>query len=783
MRKSDVVFFLSGAAALVEEVVWSRLLGRLLGSDAAGTGIVLGVFLVGLGAGALLLGATARRARDPRRLFLALEAVIFAWTLASPFVLAALAPVASTAARVGVAAGFLLVPTLAMGGTFPVMGRLAIRSAAEAGADTSRFYGTNTLGAALGALLAPFALMPALGLTGAVVAAAFLDLGAGVLALSLAAAPAAAAATSAGRARWSPLLAVPLLLGFASLAYEVAMVRILITLTGASVYAFAIVLAVYLLGIGVGSRLAAGWLAEAGTEGGPRAVLFRAAALAPLLAFGGLCVLRLKVGEPLGAPLGNIFLEGGGALQLWMSHAFLAVFALLLPAMAFGAALPAVVAVLVEDDPETAREPLLARVYAVNTLGATLGALIGTFLLLPLGAATAVRAGLLVSAVAAVPLARGRIPLLAGLWISAGIVQGFALASGTPEGLVAHEVGVQATATVTDVREDERTVRALRVNGKVVASTAPVDLRLQRLLGHVPGTLHGEVKSALVIGLGTGMTAGSLLDLPALERLDVVEISPAVIEAARSFAEWNGGLHDDPRVNLIAGDGRHHLLTTDAQYDLVTSDPIHPWTRGSSDLYAREHFARMAAHLAPGGIASQWLPLYQLSDEDVRTVVATWCAAFPGTAAWLTAYDLALVGWNDPPAGLAGWWSRPLAAGVRRGLAEAGIRSATELAALQVADDPSLRAFAGDAEPMVEDRPVLEFRAPKSFLAGYSHAALRWAGRREFVDRLPPGSRPRALEVRACLDRFLEREPQGRTEAARIYGEELLALPPVEAGD
>jgi len=321
-------------------------------------------------------------------------------------------------------------------------------------------------------------------------------------------------------------------------------------------------------------------------------------------------------------------------------------------------------------------------------------------------------------------------------------------------------------------------VRAIRINGKVCASTAPVDLRLQRLLGHVPGLLHGNVESALVIGLGTGMTAGSLLDLPTLQHLEVVEISTAVRSAARCFDPWTGGLFDDPRTHVRIGDGRHFLLIDDARYDLLTSDPIHPWTRGSSDLYALEHFGRMASHLAPGGIASQWLPLYQLSLEDVQTVVATWCAAFPGTAAWLTAYDLALIGWNEPPAGLAGWLERPFPPRVAAGLAQAGIESVTDLAALQVAGDAELRAFAGDTRPMTEDRPTLEFNAPKSFLKGYSVEALRWAGRPEYVMELPEAARPRARLVRAALAGFLERLPAGMSEAARIYGEELLRLGP-----
>jgi spermidine synthase len=314
-----------------------------------------------------------------------------------------------------------------------------------------------------------------------------------------------------------------------------------------------------------------------------------------------------------------------------------------------------------------------------------------------------------------------------------------------------------------------------------VASTAPVDLRLQRLLGHVPALLPGRVERALVIGLGTGMTAGSLCDLPELRELEVVEISPAVVAAARSFDAWNGGLFDDARVRVVIADGRRGAARAGARYDLVTSDPIHPWTRGSSDLYSLEHFGNMAARLAPSGVASQWLPLYQLSTADVRTVAATWCAAFPRVSAWLAAYDLVLVGSNDALHGPAELGARPFPERAARALSEAGVHTPAELAALCVADDAALRAFAAGVRPMRDDRPVLEFRAPLAYLSGYSVDVLRWAAREAFVAELPAASRARAREVRALLVRFVEDLPAGATRAAQRYGEELLRLPPLAA--
>jgi spermidine synthase len=304
-------------------------------------------------------------------------------------------------------------------------------------------------------------------------------------------------------------------------------------------------------------------------------------------------------------------------------------------------------------------------------------------------------------------------------------------------------------------------------------------LRLQYLLGAIPGLLHGEVRSALVVGLGTGMTAASLAALPGLGRLDVFEICRAMPEGARAFADFNGGLLDDPRVALRVADGRHELARSSARWDLVTADPIHPWTRGSNDLYSLEHFQSMRAHLAPGGIASQWLPLYQLASEDVRLIAATWCAAFPHTSAWLTAYDLVLVGAAEPGPAERDLCRTEIPPGLAMLLARAGVRSGAEIAALQVAGDAALRAFAAGAAPMRDDRPVLEFRSPRHALGGYAEDVLGWAGREAFVASLPTPAQARAREVRVLLARFLEESKRGLGPAVDAYGRALLALPPL----
>lgn len=835
MRWSDVVFFASGLAALAYETSWARLLSRITGSDAAGTAIVLATYMAGLGLGARLFATLARRVTHPRLTFALLECLIAAWAFSSPWTLDALTSsplTGSWVARACAAALALLPPTLAMGATFPLMGRLTIADARETGSAVGSFYGANTLGAAAGALLGPFWLMPTLGLSGALRAAA----GLGVLAAlgarwlprvprvqpgrpaaeqpALEATPAAAGLTTRPLPAWRYLL-VTFAMGLAALALEVLLTRLLITVTGASVYAFALVLAVFLIGIGLGSRQLAGpWGAA---DRAPGVVLWSALAVAPLALLGALA-LRVQLGESdLFAGLANRLPSGASTTRLWASHALFAGLALFPPALAFGMSLPASAAAITAT--RAARgscdtERALGLVYAANTLGALLGSLAAAFVLLPqLGLRAGLAAVLALPWLAALCAARARRELAACagtllLVLPLGWLALRPAADGAAA--LARAVGRHATASVEENETPAGRVRALRVNGKVVATTAAVDLRLQRLLGLIPALLHGEVERALVIGLGTGMTAGSLESLDSLEQLDVFEICESVVELAPYFSAWNGELSSDPRTRITITDGRYALAHSRARWDLITADPIHPWTRGSSDLYSLEHFEQIAAHLAPGGVASQWLPLYQLAPEDVRIVVATWIEVFPHASAWITAYDLALVGSLEPlpgadlsatsgpssgraESGLRSVFERLTAAwtpAVGAELEACGIHGPAELAVLYVGDRSRLAAFAAGAEPMRDDFPVLEFRAPKSYLAGYATEALAWAAEQLPFERLPgladstaalaSASALRAREVRDLLRQFLAELPRGYEDAAARYGAALLALPPLD---
>jgi spermidine synthase len=786
MRRTDVVFFLSGLAALVYETIWARLMTRLLGSQAGATAVVLAVFMAGLGLGALLLARRVQATLRPQRMYAALETFVGAWAALSPAIFALLEPVDGFLARALVAGLVLLPPTIAMGATFPLMGRLTIESNAAIGAETSGFYGSNTLGACAGAVLATAVFMPLLGLRGGLWGAALCSFVAAGFGSTLRAPQRAAspsAADDSASAAWvDSFWLVPFLFGMSSLALEVILTRLLVTVTGASIYAFAIVLAVFLFGIGLGSRQAREMLRDASRA--PR-VLGACAVAVPLLSLLGVIALRWQLAEPdLFASLANRMPSNVSPVLMWSSHALFAALALLPPAVAFGIALPACAAVAVERAPRVAHERTLGRIYAANTLGALLGSLGAAFVLMPalglragyaIALAPCILAGLLTPSA---PRARWAIGAVAACALGV-----FALRPAErPDGakVLLHRAGLYEMVAVEEsVEPDGTAVRSIRLNGKVEASTAAVDQRLQRLLGHIPGLLHGNVKSALCIGTGTGMTAGSLLDLPTLERLTLFEIEPVVPEGTAFFGEWNNHLLDDPRLKIVYGDGRHSLFETDERFDLITADPLHVWSRGSSDLYTLEYYREMARHLAPGGVASQWIGLYELSTRDVQTVIATWCGAFGHATAYLTAYDLALVGSNDPIATDLSTLTLPPRVAER--LARVGVHSGAEIAALQIADDADLRAYVAATPPMRDDLPILEFRAPFSFLKGYSEEVLRWCARPEFVARLPEPSRERGRQVRKLVNEFLDALPSGMSAASARYGHELLALPALGA--
>jgi len=277
-----------------------------------------------------------------------------------------------------------------------------------------------------------------------------------------------------------------------------------------------------------------------------------------------------------------------------------------------------------------------------------------------------------------------------------------------------------ANETISVIRP-KGSMQSFIVNGRPEASTSLMDVQCQRTLGHLPMLLHKNPRRVFVLGTGTGMTLGATSIHPEVERIVLAEIEPGAIGAARTFGEWNHHAIDNPKLRIVYDDGRNYLRTTDEKFDVITADPIHPWSGGAAYLYTREYFQSVSDHLAPGGIATQWLPIYELTPRDIQTVVRTFAEAFRHVAVWLTYYDAELVGSNDPividEADLARRLARP---DLSRDLEIVDMGTSEDFLSYFILGNEGARAFGRAGDVNTDDNLTLEFSAPES--QGVGHA-------------------------------------------------------------
>jgi len=724
---------LSGAAALVYQVLWTRQLTLLLGHTVAAVSTVLATFMGGLGLGSALAARALPRTAPSARpgAYALLELGIAGCALAFPFLLrTGLPPLA-----LGVL--LLLAPTLLMGATLPLLTALASARTETAGRVAGTLYAANTLGAVAGSLACVFLLLPRLGVwrwRPATAATATPD----------SAAPPGrkrgkAAARDSGPVEDETLpapavLAVLALSGLGALADEVAWSRALVLLIGPTAYAFAFILAAVITGIALGSAAAAAAISLWRRPSTVLALVEAAAAAASLAVVVVIGRAPVTVGE--------IVRANADRIDRLMALEFAGVLALLgLPCVFFGAAFPIAVQLLARV--AGGAGPAAARVYAWNTAGAVLGAVLAGFVVLPrFGIRTTLLAAAGAHALAGALALAGRTP--ARRWAAAGLVAAFALAAAKlpPWDRELLSGGVYKYAVYAEPDRIEEELRAgelayyregaevtvsvkrlggtlsLAVDGKVDA-TSGGDMLTQRLLAHLPLLLHPSPREACVIGLGSGVTAGSAL-AHSLRRLDAIEISSEVVEAARLFGRFNRGALDDPRLRVRVADGRNHLLLTHRRYDVIISEPSNPWMAGVSSLFTRDFFLLARSRLAPGGVFCQWAHIYNMHPRDLRTVVAGFTDAFPASALFLVNEgDVLLIGGHPAlPSVEVGSLARRMAEPpVREDLVEVEVRSVGGLATLYALGGDALVRFAGDVPRHTDDRPRLEFSAPR-----YLHA-------------------------------------------------------------
>jgi spermidine synthase len=780
-------FFISGAAGLIYQVAWSKTLGLIFGHTAYAVATVLAVFMGGLAAGSAWLGRWSEHTERPIALYgwmeigvaasggvslAGLAGVRIAYVAAYPH--AAGHSAALLAVRFAGAALVLFLPTFLMGGTLPVLVRGLTRNSAELGTRLARLYWINTAGAVAGTFAAGFLFLPTLGLRETLGVAVGLNLLAGAFALKLsrheaAAAPATPTLPAGNETLPAPLPSRFLLICFAvvggtAMAYEIGWTRLLATQLGSSTYAFTLMLATFLTGIVIGSAIFERWNRRYVVSPMTFALTQTFTALAAL-AFLILFPRLITVLPPILHATGESF--RGLALAQFAVSAL----AMLPAAVVFGFNFPAVTLLIAGRQSSTgAGAAAVGRAYAWNTLGAIVGATATGFWLLPLlGSfrllAAAAAANLVLAALLSISAAPRRLlafAVNAALLIVVAVI-GFsnyfydpALATfntvlywdfydrpltlrenARMVDIVYFADGLNSTISVA--RTDDYI--ALRTNGKVDASNH--DAGTQLLLGHL-GALAHPPRRVLVIGFGSGMTVSALARYPELERVDCVEIEPAVVRAALLLTELNRNVLQDPRVHVIFDDARNFLFTTRERYDLIVSEPSNPWIAGVATLFTREFYRAAQARLAPGGVFVQWVQAYSLFPEDLRMVLATFLSEFQGVTLWHgDAPDLLLMAPSVPTTEVLNrtrtLFSNP---SLHDDFKRLGMDEPAGLFGFYLLDDAGLRNFSSGARINTDDLTLLEYHAPHSLLV----RGLDEKNRREILlaqkDALPPDLPP-----------------------------------------
>ncbi len=750
------IAFGSGAASLVFEALWFHQAGLALGNGVTTSSLVLSGFMAGLALGGLLAQRIERRASpmgSPMRQYAALEAIVALAGLALVHVLPALGsvlaprltalaahPVLAGSLRLALSFVLLLLPSTAMGATLPLLTSALSSCDRSFGRVLGRLYAANTLGAVLGVVTAEVVLVPALGIRASALVAAFASGTAALAAFALASrlerqipsettdiaptgdGPAVGMnatenpgpADASGRA-WPWLLAA-FVAGFALLALEVVWLRVLLLFLNGTSLVFAMVLAIVLSGIALGSLAAA------------RAQVFIASAPA----YAGLVSLAAAVLGVLGLRLFPYFAAtylGGGIQGAGMVVA-LAAPLVLGTSFASGALFTFLGAAVRERLPSDAGAAGL--LLSVNTVGAALGAFSAGFLLLPTaGMEKALFAMLLCYGLAAaVCFAQARPPawiLAAGAatYLTAlaafpfGSIQTqFVLASAgkwrtSPEDRIAAvREGLDATLMYIEHRTLGSTHHyQLCTNAYSMSNSAFTGRRYMKLFAYWPLAVLPRVRSALIIGYGLGNTAKALTDSSDPETIDVVDVSPDILAMAPVvFPDPQEQPLADPRVRVHVEDGRYFLRATERRFDLITGEPPPHHLAGVVNLYSREYFQLLRSRLTPGGVVTYWLHTPLMSEPNAKSILRAFCDAFEDCSLWhASGGDFMMVGTNGAAAAVdeevfARQWRDPKTAEELHAL---GFDDPEQLGALFVGDARYLDALTHDAPPVVDDRPAL----------------------------------------------------------------------------
>lgn len=736
------LFFVSGACGLIYQVLWLRLLGLVFGVTVYAASTVWASFMAGLAIGSYVGGRLGDRVRRPLVWFGAIELLIGLTALTTPALLdqlqrlyVALQPslpdslAAVTTARAAIAFAVLIVPTVLMGATLPLVLQSAMGQSDQIGTKAGLLYGTNTAGAIAGTLAAGLLFIPGLGIWRTFLIAAVLNLTTGFIAVALglrtsppnfktaASEPSVAPVIPDPQMIVAPplrrlVLIVFFISGFASLALEVIWFRIIVLIVRPTVYGFAVMLATILLGIAIGSYLVTPLMRRRIDWVGTLAGIEVASGLTALLSLTTLNWVPVVHDAIL--PAVSVVLPDYLAYPIAAS-----VPALLPTSVLLGMAFPIGLRLWAGAGSE-----LLPRVasrtgvfYSLNVVGAILGSLITGFLLLPaLGSRNSLvlMSGLLCVSGLALLLAGGiRTTRRLGLAIASVLLfAAIALVLEDPfdtfltvryprDQVLWREESVQSTVSV---HRDARGGLGLYLEGNHQASDQASMVFVHRRIGHLALVVHPDPREALVVGLGGGATAGAAA-IHSGVALTVVELSPSVVRAASFFEHVNHGLLKNPRVRVVTDDGRNHLLLTSQRYDVIAADIILPFHAGANNLYSADYFRLARAALRPGGLVLQWV---SGTEAEYKTIMRTFLSVFPETTLWA---DGSLMIGSDRPLRLRQSdfdWKLQIP-GRGEAFAELGIKTFDDLLKQYIAGPAELRRLVGDGPVLTDDRPLTEY--------------------------------------------------------------------------
>ncbi len=673
-----ILFFFSGASALIYQVIWVRMFGLVFGITVFAASTVLSAFMAGLALGSLYFGRYADRHKNPVKLFACLQISIGVFALLFPFILSGLTELYLLLHRYLYASFYLfslvrfllaflllLIPTTLMGGTLPVLSKFFVKKLKELGWNIGSLYSVNNLGAVIGCLLAGFLLIKTIGVRQTLYLAAIINILIGAISLAV------SKSVDTGKDAENETLAevetlslettppypkhilylvlwVFAIEGFVSLAYEVLWMRILVLFLDNTTYNFSIIVTSFISGLSLGSF----WMAK---------IVDKKKNLLTLLGFIEICIglsailILLLFGALLSFDWFRfyfIFAPRQQAVGNYIFFSYIYSFlVMLVPSFLMGTTFPLVGRIYARSLKNVGR--YIGNLGCLDSVGAIVGSFIAGFIFIPM-------IGLQKSIflIAFINITLGGIIIIAHpsasrkskygilsivlifLAVIASIYHNINFYSLQPgEKLLYYKEGAYATVTVVEKNDS---IKILKLNNIEEVPTDYASLQTFHMLGHLPNLLHKNPQKALVICFGGGITTGAVATHD-LEQIDAVEISPEMVKASNYFLEENQNVLSDPKVNLIIEDARNYLLTTKNRYDVIICDATHPASSDSWMLYTKEFYESCEKILNEGGIICQWLPLHSLVPRDYKIILKTFQSVFPHTSLWLpTGYSLML---------------------------------------------------------------------------------------------------------------------------------------------